>query len=117
VWAYVVLGIVMVLFLLANPVTDFARLLVWLVLVALGITWIELTRRQTLTEFPDAAAPALVGDARSRVSDWWSELRGPKESAPADVTAQLANLAELHAQGQLTDEEYASAKARVLAGS
>ena len=118
VWAYVVLGIVMVLFLFVNPVTDFAKLLVWLVLAALGVTWIEVTRRQTLAEFPDAAAPALVGDARSRISEWWSELRAPRAAAAStDVTAQLANLAELHAQGQLTDEEYASAKARVLAGS
>jgi len=118
VWAYVVLGIVMVLFLFANPVTDFARLLVWLVLVALGITWIEVTRRQTLAEFPDAAVPALVGDARTRLSDWWGELRAPRRDAGStDLTAQLANLAELHAQGRLTDEEYASAKARILAGS
>ena len=32
------------------------------------------------------------------------------------MTARLAALADLHARGELTDEEYASAKARVLAG-
>jgi Short C-terminal domain len=38
------------------------------------------------------------------------------EQAPAedDTTAQLQNLAQLHAQGVLTDEEFASAKAKIL---
>jgi hypothetical protein len=30
------------------------------------------------------------------------------------VSAQLVSLADLHTRGELTDEEYASAKARVL---
>jgi hypothetical protein len=115
-----VLAVVMILFLLANPVTDFARLLVWLLLAALGITWIEVTRAQTLHEFPDASAPALVGDARTRISDWWAELRttSRKEAPPSatDVASQHASLSALHSQGELTDEEYAAAKARILAG-
>jgi len=42
------------------------------------------------------------------------------EQAPApppaedDATAQLENLAQLHAQGVLTDEEFAAAKAKAL---
>jgi hypothetical protein len=82
------------------------------ILVALGATWIELTRRQTLLEFPDDGGPTMVADARDRVSGW---LEGRK-SGSADVSAQLANLAELHTRGELSDEEYASAKARLLAG-
>ena len=31
-----------------------------------------------------------------------------------DATAQLQNLANLHAQGVLTDEEFAAAKAKIL---
>ena len=31
-----------------------------------------------------------------------------------DATAQLQNLAELHTQGVLTDEEFAAAKAKIL---
>jgi len=43
----------------------------------------------------------------------------PVEAAPApaaaeDPTAQLQNLANLHAQGILSDEEFAAAKAKVL---
>ena len=39
----------------------------------------------------------------------------PVEAAPEDdQTAQLQNLADLHKQGVLTDEEFAAAKAKVL---
>ena len=90
--------------------------------MALGATWIELTRRQTLLEFPDAGGPTLIADVRGRVTDWWEERRAASaasagRAAPAaDVTARLAGLADLHARGELSAEEYTSAKARVLAG-
>ena len=40
----------------------------------------------------------------------------PRRAAPAvdDANAQLQNLAQLHAQGVLTDEEFAAAKAKIL---
>ncbi len=56
------------------------------------------------------------------MTDWWESRRAAStasESAAApvaDVSARLASLADLHTRGELTDEEYASAKARVLAG-
>jgi hypothetical protein len=38
-----------------------------------------------------------------------------QEAPPADdKTAQLQNLADLHSQGVLTDEEFAAAKAKIL---
>ena len=43
--------------------------------------------------------------------------RPPPAPAPPqedDATAQLQNLAELHTQGVLTDEEFAAAKAKIL---
>jgi hypothetical protein len=44
----------------------------------------------------------------------------PPPAAPApvqdDLTAKLKNLASLHDQGVLTDEEFAAAKAKLLAG-
>lgn len=121
-WAYLGLAIVALLLLFTGQVSDFTRFLLVAILVALGAAWIELTRRQTLLEFPDAGGPALIADARGRVTDWWEERRTASAegkapaAASADVTAQLANLADLHTRGELTDEEYASAKARVLAG-
>jgi hypothetical protein len=124
VWAYLVLALAGVLLLLNSSVVDFTRFLVLVVLLALGATWIELTRGQTLREFPDAGTE-LFGDARTRISGWWEERRtssatAAAPSAPAtsgDVTARLASLADLHSKGELTDEEYAAAKAQVLGSS
>ena len=38
----------------------------------------------------------------------------PAASAESDANAQLQNLAQLHSQGVLTDEEFAAAKAKIL---
>jgi hypothetical protein len=111
-------------------VLDFTRLLVVALIAALGATWIELTRRQTLREFPDAGGTAFLTDTWERVTSWWDEQRAaakertaapvavatPAPAPATDVSSRLTALAELHAKGELTDAEYASAKARVLAG-
>jgi hypothetical protein len=118
-WAYVVLALVVLLLLFTSEVSDFVRFLVVVLLAALGATWIELTRRQTLTEFPDAGDGTLIADTRARMTGWWESRRSPGAAAgvpSTDVAGRLASLADLHANGHLTDEEYASAKARVLAG-
>jgi hypothetical protein len=121
VWAYGALGIVALVLLLTGQVSDFARFLFVALVVALGATWIELMRRQTMHEFPDSDGPALVADARTRLGEWWDDRR-PAPATPTaappvtDVTASLSALADLHARGELTDAEYASAKARVLGG-
>jgi Short C-terminal domain len=123
-WAYVVLAVLGLVLLFTADVLDFTRFLIVAVLVALGASWIELTRRQTLREFPDAQSSAFLADTWARVSSWWEEQRSaasaPRPSVAAehatDVSARLASLADLHANGHLTDEEYAAAKARVLGG-
>ena len=119
-WAYVVLVAVVLLLLVTRPTLDFAALFTLTVLACLGILWIELTRKQTAKEFPDAAGPAFLDDARTKVEGWRDSRRAsgdrPATAAPADdVSARLTNLADLHGRGALTDEEYAAAKARVLA--
>ena len=44
------------------------------------------------------------------------QFAAPVEQAPADdMTAKLQQLAELHASGVLTDEEFAAAKQKLLA--
>ena len=44
-----------------------------------------------------------------------AQYQQPPPAAPEDdANAQLQNLAQLHAQGVLTDEEFAAAKAKVL---
>jgi hypothetical protein len=119
-WAYVGLAIVAAILLLNGQVADTTRYLFVLLLLGLLALWIELTRSQTLREFPNAGAPAIIGDTRDRVSGWFESrrTRSAPGQAPAaeDVTAGLQHLADLHAGGELTDEEYASAKARLLSG-
>jgi hypothetical protein len=126
VWAYLVLLALGLLLLFHSSVVDFTRALTVAILVALGVAWIEITRAQSLREYPDASAPELFADARERFSQWWASKQaagGQAAAAPAaafttaggaDIASQLASLADLHARGALTDEEYASAKSRVL---
>ncbi len=122
-WAYMGLAAVGLILLVAGEVADFTRFLLVLVLVALGAAWIEVTRRQTLHEFPSGSGTATLDEARERLSAWWGSMREraaqPRppaaSTAGADLSSTLASLADLHARGELTDEEYAAAKARVLA--
>ena len=46
------------------------------------------------------------------------QYTAPAPQAPAqdDLTAKLQQLADLHAQGVLTDEEFSAAKVKLLAG-
>ena len=108
----------MLALLLTGRVDDFARLLGELVVIGLLAAWIEWMRRQTLSEFPEEPAPAVLGDARAQLSEWMQGRRaataGGRVEASLDLTARLQQLADLHARGELTDDEYAAAKARVL---
>jgi len=45
----------------------------------------------------------------------YQQQSAPPPAAGADLTAQLQQLAELHASGVLSDEEFAAAKAKLLA--
>jgi hypothetical protein len=121
-YAYGALAVVVVALLLTGRVRDFATLLGELVVVGLLVGWIEWLRRQTLLEFPEATgpAPAVLTDARAQLSEWMQGRRTATEGtveAPLDLATRLQQLAELHARGELTDEEYAAAKARVLGGT
>jgi len=126
IWPYAALGVVVLVLFLRGPVSDFTRLLFLLVLLALGVAWIELTRRQTRREFPDVAGYASITETRERLTGWVSRQRAERlERRPAtevrpaaavDVASKLAQLADLHARGELTDDEYSAAKTRVLAG-
>jgi hypothetical protein len=64
-----------------------------------------------------AAAGAAVAHHRNRRED--EEPQQPEEQmqyapAPADPADELEHLGQLHASGVLTDEEFASAKAKVI---
>ena len=59
-------------------------------------------------------------DEKMRAEDEQQQAAQYDEPAPAaapesDLTAQLQNLAQLHDSGALSDEEFADAKAKLLA--
>jgi membrane protease subunit (stomatin/prohibitin family) len=67
-------------------------------------------------------ATAVSGRVQRRQAakyDQQDDAQAPAQEAPPpepeeNETAQLQNLAELHTQGVLTDEEFAAAKAKIL---
>jgi Short C-terminal domain len=63
-----------------------------------------------------AAAGAAVAHHRGRREEEEPQPEGQTQYAPApvDPADELEHLAQLHASGVLTDEEFASAKAKVI---
>ena len=67
-------------------------------------------------------ATAVHGRVQRRQAEKWDEQDTQQQpqyqQAPPepqdDATAQLQNLANLHIQGVLTDEEFSAAKAKIL---
>jgi hypothetical protein len=67
-------------------------------------------------------ATAVHGRVQRRQAERWEEQDAQQQpqyqQAPPepqnDATTQLQNLANLHTQGVLTDEEFAAAKAKIL---
>ncbi len=85
-----------------------------------------LVRMAARTAVVAGTATAVSGRVQRRQAAKWDEQDAqqyqqapPPPAAPAaapedDATAQLQNLAQLHQQGVLTDEEFAAAKAKIL---
>jgi hypothetical protein len=115
-WAYGGLAVAAAIVLVTSAAADFIRFLVLVLVISLGSVWIEVMRTKTLREFPNASASAIFADLRARASHWWSTRAAEARRAPPAPVAPVASLADLHGRGELTDEEFAAAKARVLAG-
>jgi hypothetical protein len=82
-----------------------------------------LVRMAARTAVVAGTATAVSGRVARRQAARYDEQDAQQyqEAAPApapaqedDATAQLQNLANLHAQGVLTDEEFAASKAKIL---
>jgi membrane protease subunit (stomatin/prohibitin family) len=83
-----------------------------------------LLRMATRTAVVAGTATAVSGRVARRQSARYSEedaqqyqqqaQAAPPPEAEDDSAAQLQNLAQLHTQGVLTDEEFAAAKAKIL---
>ena len=85
-----------------------------------------LLRMAARTAVVAGTATAVAGRVQRRQANKWDqqdaqqqdeqqyEEQAPPPEAEDDATAQLQNLAKLHGQGVLTDEEFAAAKAKIL---
>jgi membrane protease subunit (stomatin/prohibitin family) len=86
-----------------------------------------LLRMAARTAVVAGTATAVAGRVQRRQAAKWDQQDQQQygqqqqqyaQEAPAeaedDATAQLQNLAKLHTQGVLTDEEFAAAKAKIL---
>jgi hypothetical protein len=86
-----------------------------ILLGAVGALGLEYLRRRSLVEFPDAHLDIDVDGIKASASKTWMNLtsRFSRDSS-GDHVAQLQKLTELHSAGSLSDEEFASAKAKLL---
>jgi hypothetical protein len=80
-----------------------------------------LLRMAARTAVVAGTATAVSGRVQRRQEGRWAEedaqqyaQQAPPPAPEEDETAQLQNLAKLHNQGVLTDEEFAAAKAKLL---
>ena len=83
-----------------------------------------LLRMAARTAVVAGTATAVSGRVQRRQAARWDEedaqqyaqepQQAPPPQAEDDSAAQLQNLAQLHTQGVLTDEEFAAAKAKIL---
>ena len=85
-----------------------------------------LVRMAARTAVVAGTATAVSGRVARRQNARWAEedqaaydqqmaqQQAPPAPAADDKSAQLQNLAQLHSQGVLTDEEFAAAKAKLL---
>lgn len=84
------------------------------ILVVSSLIGLEALRRLTAREHPDAEPVDLGARLRGGLSSARPTRSGASGSPAAGTTGELEALARLHAAGDLSDDEYAAAKARVL---
>jgi hypothetical protein len=80
-----------------------------------------LLRMAARTAVVAGTATAVSGRVQRRQAARWDQedaqqyqQEAPPPEQEEDASAQLQNLAQLHNQGVLTDEEFAAAKAKIL---
>lgn len=107
------LAAVILLLLLWGPVGSPRRLVSLVIVTALAFAGLEVLRRQTVREFPDAVRSPL--DMRAAFAHLLSgrPSRSSERVAPAAVDS-LERLAALRERGALTDEEFQAEKALLL---
>ena len=123
-WVFGGAAFLYVILLLWAPFAAFQTVLSSVGLAIVFAVGIWLLRRRTLAEFPDADLGEHAHAGRERVGKVWGSVTGAvssigsgrhKGSDAGGHTDQLERLARLHETGALSDEEFATAKAKLLA--
>jgi hypothetical protein len=84
----------------------------WIVILAAMVAFgVYALRKETLKEFPDAQPGGFIASARSA----WDRLRGGRGPQGDASVAELTRLGEMRREGLITEDEFATAKARALA--
>lgn len=96
------LAVVLLILLAWGPTGTPRRFITVVIVAVLAFVGLEVLRRQTVREFPDA-----VGDYELH----WPGRRSLGAGASPDRVQSLERLAALHERGALTDEEYEAEKA------
>lgn len=111
---YGVLAFVYLLVLLWGPTYATKKLWGIILLGALLVLGVEMLRRATVREFPDAQA----GETTARMKAWYAGVRGRGEPrvSVASRFEELDRLSALHDKGVLSDAEFDTQKTLILNG-
>jgi hypothetical protein len=116
-FAYGGLGVLVLLLLAWGPTPATRKVLPALFLVALLGLAVEVLRRQTAREFPNASRDAALRSLRGRLAAMRSARARPvaENGSPESVRlSELERLAALHDSGVLDDLEFEHEKAQIL---
>jgi hypothetical protein len=117
-WVASALGVVALIWVLSG-VDSTRAILTRLLLVALAVVGLYQLRRDSIAEFPDAKMSEMPARVKARVASiWQGRGRAAPVQEPEDRRLdRLERLASLRDRGVLTDKEFESEKASLLAGS
>jgi putative oligomerization/nucleic acid binding protein len=110
---HLVLALVLLLVLLWGPTGTPRRFISVVIVTILVFVGLELFRRQTVAEFPNAV-PGEVNPLAWRPGRAAAEASSDVEAQPTAKLERLERLAALHERGALTDDEYDAEKTLVL---
>ena len=112
-WVSAAVLYLLVLFFVPSP-----ALRLWWSVIIIGIVvalGLELLRRRSMVEFPESHLDIDLDGVKESVSKSWSSVKSRfAHDSSGDHVGQLQKLSELHASGALSDEEFTSAKAKLL---
>jgi Short C-terminal domain len=113
--SFAITAAVMVLIFIWNPIPATGTPVGIIVFLALALLATDMLRRQTVVEFPDARPGDATNAMRARLEARRQRRHRNQGSAPnAPLSDQLERLAGLRDRGEITAEEYNTAKATLL---